>query len=52
MRTILNRWERQKLKEKEMRDLKRWRTAVLNSPCDAACDYLNLDCLMGDRLYK
>lgn len=41
-----------KKKLKEMRHLKRWRTAISNSPCDAACDDLNLDCLMGDRLYK
>lgn len=29
---------------------KRWRTAVLNGSRDAACDDLNLDCLLGDRL--
>ena len=29
---------------------KRWRAAVSNSLRDAACDDLNLDCLLGDRL--
>lgn len=41
-----------KKKLKEIRGPKRQRTAVLNTPCDAACDHLNLDCLVGDRLYK